>query len=79
LRKPRAKLEALGYSLILGGAVGNLIDRSFRGHVIDYLDFFWQSWHWPAFNLADIGIVGGAAMLLLSSVLSPSAELDRGR
>ncbi|WP_411961198.1 signal peptidase II (plasmid) [Pseudomonas mandelii] len=79
LRKPRANSEALGYSLILGGAVGNLIDRAFRGHVIDYLDFSWQSWHWPAFNLADIGIVGGAAMLILSSLLSPNAEAGRAR
>lgn len=67
----------LGYSLILGGAVGNLIDRAFRGHVIDYLDFYWLSWHWPAFNLADIAIVGGAAMLILSSLLSPNAEAGR--
>ena len=77
LRKRRAKSEALGYSLILGGAVGNLIDRAFRGHVIDYLDFYWLSWHWPAFNLADIAIVGGAAMLILSSLLSPNAEAGR--
>lgn len=77
LREPRANSEALGYSLILGGAVGNLIDRSLRGHVIDYLDFYWQSWHWPAFNLADIGIVGGAAMLILSSLLSPKTEAGR--
>jgi signal peptidase II len=77
LRKPRANSEALGYSLILGGAVGNLIDRASQGHVIDYLDFYWQSWHWPAFNLADIAIVGGAAMLILSSLLSPNAEAGR--
>ncbi|PMV97121.1 MULTISPECIES: signal peptidase II [unclassified Pseudomonas] len=79
LRKPIANSEALGYSLILGGAVGNLIDRAFRGHVIDYLDFYWQSWHWPAFNLADIGIVGGATMLILSSLLTPNAEAGRAR
>ena len=79
LRKPRANSEALGYSLILGGAVGNLIDRSLRGHVIDYLDFYWQSWHWPAFNLADIGIVGGATMLILSSLLNPNEETGRAR
>ena len=79
LRRPRANSEALGYSLILGGAVANLIDRAFRGHVIDYLDFYWQSWHWPAFNLADIGIVGGAGMLILSSLLSPNAKAGRAR
>lgn len=75
LRKPRAKSEALAYSLILGGAVGNLIDRAFRGHVIDYLDFYWQFWHWPAFNLADMGIVGGATLLILSSLLSQNTEV----
>ncbi|PJE44136.1 MAG: signal peptidase II [Pseudomonas sp.] len=79
LRKPRANSEALGYSLILGGAVGNLIDRASQGHVIDYLDFYWQSWHWPAFNLADIGIVGGATMLILSSLLNPNEEIGRAR
>lgn len=79
LRKPQAFSEALGYSLILGGAVGNLIDRAFRGHVIDYLDFYWQSWHWPAFNLADIGIVGGAAMLVLGSLLRPTAQAGQAR
>jgi len=76
LGKPKARSEALGYSLILGGAVGNLLDRAFRGHVIDYLDFYWQSWHWPAFNLADISIVGGCAILILSSLPSPKAEPD---
>ena len=79
LRKPRANSEALGYSLILGGAVGILIDRASQGHVIDYLDFYWQSWHWPAFNLADIGIVGGATMLILSSLLNPNEETGRAR
>lgn len=79
LRKPRANSEALGYSLILGGAVGNLIDRASQGHVIDYLDFYWQSWHWPAFNLADIGIVGGATMLIMSSLLNPNEETGRAR
>jgi signal peptidase II len=76
LGKPKARSEALGYSLILGGAVGNLLDRALRGHVIDYLDFYWQSWHWPAFNLADISIVGGCAILILSSLLSPKVEPD---
>ena len=63
--------------MVLGGALGNVIDRVFRGYVVDYLDFHWQSWHWPAFNLADIGIVVGAAMLILGSLLSPKAEAGR--
>jgi signal peptidase II len=64
LRRPRRKIEALGYSLILGGALGNGIDRVVRGYVVDSLDFYWQSWHWPAFNLADVGIVLGVSCLL---------------
>tara|TARA_R110002096_G_scaffold145486_2_gene303205 strand:+ start:1115 stop:1327 length:213 start_codon:yes stop_codon:yes gene_type:complete len=52
--------------MLLGGALGNVIDRMFRGYVVDYLDFHWQSWHWPAFNLADIFIVMGVAMILIA-------------
>ena len=67
LCRPRPRAEALGYSLILGGAFGNGFDRVVRGHVVDYLDFYWQSWHWPAFNLADCGIVLGVFLLVLNS------------
>lgn len=67
LTKPRPKIEAFGYSLILGGALGNVIDRIHRGYVVDFLDFHWQDWHWPAFNLADIGICVGAALLVAGS------------
>lgn len=62
--------ESLAYSLILGGAMGNLIDRIFRGYVVDYLDFYWQSWHWPAFNLADIAIVVGVSFFVYVSLCS---------
>jgi signal peptidase II len=58
----RHKGEAIAYSLILGGAMGNLIDRVFRGYVVDSFDFYWRDWHWPAFNLADIAIVLGALL-----------------
>lgn len=77
LRRARPPSEALGYSLILGGAIGNLIDRSFRGYVVDYLDFYYQTWSWPAFNLADIGIVGGVLLLFLSSLSQPSPQAGR--
>jgi signal peptidase II len=60
----RHKGEAIAYSLILGGAMGNLVDRIFRGYVVDSFDVYWQSWHWPAFNLADIAIVLGALLLV---------------
>ncbi|MFW7342330.1 signal peptidase II [Pollutimonas sp. H1-120] len=67
LRKPLPALQAWAYSLILGGALGNAIDRLLRGHVVDYLDFHLRGWHWPAFNVADIGIVCGAGLLMLAS------------
>ena len=75
----RHKGEAIAYSLILGGAMGNLIDRIFRGYVVDAFDFYWRDWHWPAFNLADIAIVLGALLLVFASLLrkeNPNAELD---
>ncbi|MBK1872632.1 signal peptidase II [Marinobacter sp. 1-3A] len=67
IRYARQPAEALAYSMVLGGAVGNVIDRILRGYVVDYLDFHWQSWHWPAFNLADILIVSGALIILATS------------
>jgi len=54
------------YSFIAGGAVGNLVDRLLTGSVVDFLDFHAGSWHWPAFNVADIAISTGAVMLLIS-------------
>src|SRR3546814_1775995 len=54
LRKPLPASQALAYSLILGGALGNAFDRLLRGHVVDYLDFHLGGWHWPAFNV-EIG------------------------
>lgn len=56
----------LGLGLILGGAVGNLVDRIRLGVVIDFLDFYVGHWHWPAFNIADSAICIGAACLLIS-------------
>jgi signal peptidase II len=61
------KLLALALSLILGGAIGNLIDRLLYGYVIDFLDVYYQQWHWPAFNIADSAITVGVALLLLES------------
>ncbi|MDX1443226.1 MAG: signal peptidase II [Gammaproteobacteria bacterium] len=58
----------LGLSLILGGAVGNIIDRAWHGYVIDFIDFYYGSWHWPAFNIADIAITLGAFFFIVDSV-----------
>jgi signal peptidase II len=68
-RHGHQRLFALALGLILGGAIGNLIDRLAYGHVIDFLDFHWRGWHWPAFNLADSAIVGGAGLLILDELL----------
>lgn len=70
LRKPLPRGQAWAYSLLLGGALGNGVDRLFRGYVVDFLDFHLGGWHWPAFNLADIGIVCGAALLVMLSLRS---------
>jgi signal peptidase II len=60
-------LLAVALSLVLGGAVGNLMDRLLYGYVIDFLDVYYQDWHWPAFNIADSAITLGVALMLLES------------
>lgn len=54
---------------ILGGALGNAIDRLLYGHVVDFLLFYWQDWYFPAFNIADVAITMGAILLLLDEIL----------
>jgi signal peptidase II len=61
------KFQTLSLALILGGAIGNLIDRSLYGHVIDFLDVYYQHRHWPTFNIADSAISIGAVMLIIDS------------
>ncbi|EIU7093733.1 MULTISPECIES: signal peptidase II [Pseudomonadota] len=68
LRQGVSKWEGVGYCLILGGALGNAVDRLLRGAVVDFLDFHWQGAHWPAFNLADVAISLGAVCLLAAAV-----------
>jgi signal peptidase II len=68
-------LFCLAISLILGGAVGNVIDRLLHGYVVDFLDFFWGHWHFPAFNIADSAITLGAGLLILDEIL----RVRRGR
>ena len=65
VRNPAKRLLCLGLALILGGALGNLIDRLRYGQVVDFLDFHAWGWHWPAFNVADSAICVGAAVLIL--------------
>ena len=71
--------EAGGYSLLLGGAMGNVIDRVWGGAVIDFLDVHVAGWHWPAFNVADIAINIGVGLLLWSSFVQPTAQADATR
>ena len=59
-------------ALILGGAVGNLVDRMQLGYVIDFVDAHWRGWHWPAFNVADSAICIGVGLLLLESLRAPA-------
>ncbi len=61
-------LFCLSLSLILGGAVGNLIDRLLYGHVIDFLDVHALGWHWPTFNIADCGITMGAILFIIDEL-----------
>ena len=63
------KLFCFALALILGGALGNVIDRVLYGYVVDFLDFHYAGWHFPAFNVADSGITVGAAFLILDEVL----------
>ena len=59
----------LALSLILAGAIGNVIDRVLQGHVVDFLLFYWRDWYYPAFNVADIAITFGAILLVLDEIL----------
>jgi signal peptidase II len=58
----------VGLALILGGAIGNVIDRLVHGYVVDFIDVFYGSWHWPAFNIADSAISIGAVLLVLDAL-----------
>jgi signal peptidase II len=69
------KLFSFALACILGGAIGNVIDRLLHGYVVDFLDFYVKGWHWPAFNLADSVIFIGAACLILDEIL----RVKRGR
>jgi signal peptidase II len=71
---PRQRTRVLwGICLIIGGALGNAIDRLWLGQVIDFLDVHWYAYHWPAFNLADSAICVGVGLLLLDAFRHPSA------
>jgi signal peptidase II len=68
-RHGHQKLFSTALAMIMGGAIGNVIDRLVHGHVVDFLLAYWRDWYWPAFNVADSAIVCGAALLILDELL----------
>jgi len=68
-----ARLQLLALSLILGGAIGNLIDRAMVGYVIDFIDVYYKNHHWPIFNLADSAVCLGAILLFIDLCKNPRA------
>ena len=70
MARATGRLEALAYGLVIGGALGNVVDRLRFGAVTDFLDVYVRGWHWPAFNFADVAVVSGVGLLLLSEFLA---------
>lgn len=73
-RYPDNRVLSLALALILGGAIGNLVDRLLLGHVVDFLDFHLGGYHWPAFNGADSAITLGAVLLVWDSLRKPAVK-----
>ncbi len=61
------KLQNAAYALIIGGALANAVDRAYNGYVIDFFEFYWRDWRYPVFNVADIAICVGAALIALDA------------
>lgn len=79
IRLPRKEwLTALGLALILGGAIGNLLDRIQLGYVVDFVDVYYKNWHFPAFNVADSAITCGVILLLLDAFLISRRKAEAG-
>jgi len=73
---PGKGASPFGLGLILGGAIGNLIDRARLGYVVDFIDLHWHAYHWPTFNVADIGISAGVALLVADMLFLPKEHGD---
>jgi signal peptidase II len=74
LRQAESRVTLTGLGLVIGGALGNVIDRLRFGAVVDFLDVHMAGYHWPAFNVADAAICVGAGLLLIDSLLSPERQ-----
>lgn len=68
--------QALALSLVLGGAIGNLVDRLYLGYVVDFIDVHYAGWHWPAFNIADAAITVGVALLVIDGLIPRKQKQD---
>jgi len=68
------KRLAIALALVLGGAIGNIMDRLLYGYVIDFIDVYYNNWHWPAFNIADSAITVGVVLLLIDSMRTQDVE-----
>jgi signal peptidase II len=71
--------SALPFSLVIGGALGNIIDRMQHGHVIDFIQWHWRDFYWPSFNVADSAIVAGAVGLILFGVVFDGRGKAQGK
>jgi signal peptidase II len=74
LWRTRDRLTATSLALIIGGALGNALDRLRHGAVTDFLDFHWVDWHWPAFNMADVGVLCGCALLIVDGLIRRDSD-----
>lgn len=79
LRKQDGRLLAWAVGLVVGGAVGNAIDRFHQPGVVDFLDFHLAGWHWPAFNVADSAIVCGVLLIVADGLFQPGRKGNKGR
>lgn len=68
------KWQAIALALILGGAIGNVIDRIWLGYVVDFIQVYYQQWYWPAFNIADSAIFIGVVMIVIDTIRESRAE-----
>ena len=74
---PGQRLTRIGLSFVIGGALGNLIDRVSAGYVLDFFDFYWRGWHFWAFNIADASITIGVALMILDLLGAGHSRVSR--
>jgi signal peptidase II len=79
IERDRHWLLPCSLSLVLGGATGNLVDRLLNGYVIDFMDVYYQQWHWPTFNVADSAISIGAVLLVIDAIWLDRAQVSTHR